>query len=86
MTTASPAERPPAEMELRVAKAVCAEAGGAWEKYTADERAREVRSARAAIRALLWPTNEMVDRGRASSFYGMLAGWQAMIDAASPPD
>lgn len=84
--------RPPTEMEMRVAKAMANESAP-WINCLSDEQALAL--TRVAIRAMREPTRLMVKNGSfeligynpdfdAKSDY-VPDVWQAMIDAASPP-
>ena len=95
--------RAPTEMELRVAEAMFrAQSARDGSNWPTDERVPppfiDVRlsQARAAIRAMYWPTDEMIiaEMECEAEFYRLPIGksedqpgpWQAAIDAASPPE
>lgn len=86
--------QPFTEMEMRVAKAI-ADAGPTSDEVRAhpeyEERVLELSLdlARAAIRAMREPTECMCTKhvhGENFAASGLLQTWQAMIDAASPPE
>lgn len=88
----------PTEMELRVARAIFAAVAEDFDKLSGFVRMDALSQARAAIRAMREPTEEMVTAGfvagnEADDPYGpgnhavtAAPVWQAMIDAASPGD
>jgi len=85
MTLPGAVVREPTEVELRVAKALCNSQPFCKE--------REmfpcpwcVAGSRAAIRAMRNPTDEMWEAVSAETAYVSPEAWQAMINAASPPD
>lgn len=85
--------RTPTEMELRVAWALLFNEAGdrphtPWAALSDLFQAVMIRKARAAIRAMREPTKEMRRIGANGLVTPTRAGhaWQAMIDAASPPD
>ena len=79
----------PTEMELRVAEAAhnrCM--ADDWDDLNPNgiERALWLETARAAIRAMREPTQEMTGIIDSGHFKGWGPFWAAMIDAASPPE
>jgi hypothetical protein len=73
-------------MELRVAKAMCAQAALDYDAML--DKSQVDKLSRAAIRVMLEPTEEMWTAGanKSQTADGTASIWQAMIDAASPPE
>lgn len=89
--------REPTEMELRVARAMFEASmfkdAGPWEAQSSEYRRLAIVQARAAIRAMREPTDEMEVAGSeewmcSTATYEDRSGlnWRAMIDTASPPE
>lgn len=87
--------REPTEMELRVAREMydanpALRSGHlAWDQLSFGYQAPWIACARSAIGAIREPTADMIARGDSRFYVGReqsRAIWQAMIDAASPPD
>lgn len=83
--------REPTEMELRVARVLDPKAFGESDDSRLDTFYRNLRNAaleqaRAAIRAMREPTPDMYDAGCTSFSENPADSYEAMIDAASPPD
>ena len=81
----------PTEMELRVAKALDPDAFSDAEPdygrgHQANRAAKAIDRARAAIRAMRTPTEEMMATYKPWRKFKMVNQWQALIDAASPPE
>lgn len=83
--------RPPTEMELRVARAICSERGLdpdiSFRSPYYPEWLDWVDEARAAIRAMREPTKEQIMAANGWSDAVTIEDvYKAMIDAASPPE
>lgn len=81
--------RQPTEMELRAAEALAVARGCRWERCGDNDREMVIEEARAAIRAMREPTDEMrmaaPPRVLEKLAYRDLGDtWKSMIDAASP--
>lgn len=79
--------RQPTEMELRAAEALAVARGCRWERCGDNDREMVIEEARAAIRAMREPTDDMLEPlGTGEAYKWARGSWTIMIDAASPPE